>query len=742
MAKASKKPAAAPQASRRDETAPRSSLVLRVFDTVFRFLASLKLAVLTLAALATALAYATIFERNHGTAAAQEYVYQTRGFSVLLAFLGANILCAALIRFPWKTRQIGFVVTHAGLLLLLVGCWYAKVTSDEGQVAISEGDVKDEVQRNDQPVVRVRQVNPDNPQETPYVWELPFLPGAFAWGPGNPRPYPLLNTFNPFSLVGGNDSPREVLTKPKDPFQLVATSHIPASAPARQHLADPSGLPMAKIRVTFKAPGMHEAREMFQDDEERWFTPDRRINKFVRSAGPAQVSFSYVDRPELVDDFLNPPADPGNDGAARFRYADKSGKTRTHDWKLDGQEGKSITLTDSDLTVKYLGRVAFPAAEGGLTHALGAAEIPLAEFEVSKAGGAVVKHFALAGLPMFPNVIPTAAKPTDAPPQAMVSISYDLPPTLESKGAGLLGSIELLGTDDGALRYRVWGRGDPGKTLGQIRSKGELRPGQEVAAFGGGPGSGPVAISFGVDEYLARGVEKEICEPVVLPRGQMGNGLAASRVEMTVTGPDGNPVTRDFYIRRSPSYDPAWQTVTFPGAAYQVAYDVDRRPLGFELKLIDFDRTFDPGTEQASRFQSDVRLTDKEAGIVDRPYRIQMNDPLIHRGYRFYQSSYVREQDPRTGQETGRVQSVLQVGRNPGRATIYSGCILVVLGAFLQFIMRSGLFSDGGRRERARAAARQLEAARKRGEIADPHVVEAAFAAGVSTRVDHDDEPL
>ena len=28
---------------------------------------------------------------------------------------GTNILCAALIRFPWKKRQTGFVITHAGL---------------------------------------------------------------------------------------------------------------------------------------------------------------------------------------------------------------------------------------------------------------------------------------------------------------------------------------------------------------------------------------------------------------------------------------------------------------------------------------------------------------------------------------------------------------------------------------------------------------------------------------------------
>ncbi len=140
----------------------------------------------------------------------------------------------------------------------------------------------------------------------------------------------------------------------------------------------------------------------------------------------------------------------------------------------------------------------------------------------------------------------------------------------------------------------------------------------------------------------------------------------------------------------------------FPsGAVYRVAYDVDRKPLGFQLKMVDFQRGFDPGTERASRFSSDVRLTDKSMGIDDKPIHISMNEPLTHRGYTFYQSSFVREEDPRTGRETGRVQSVLQVGLNPGRRVMYGGCLLVVLGAFLQFYMRAGIFTDGGKRERA-----------------------------------------
>ena len=134
------------------------------------------------------LAYATFFEKWYGTAAVQEWIYRSKGFAVLLAFLAANILCAALIRYPWKKRQTGFVITHVGLLVLLAGSYYSVKTSDEGQVAALEGEVKDEIVRNDYPVVRVRQIDPHDPKKVDREWELPFRPGAFAWGPGQPRP--------------------------------------------------------------------------------------------------------------------------------------------------------------------------------------------------------------------------------------------------------------------------------------------------------------------------------------------------------------------------------------------------------------------------------------------------------------------------------------------------------------------------------------------------------------------------
>src|SRR5699024_4586655 len=102
-------------------------------------LASLKLAIMSLSTLVVVLTAGMIYERNYGNAALQQYFYRTWWFGLLLATLGINILCAATIRFPWKKRQTGFVVTHAGLLVLLFGSWLSFQSGDEGQVAMSEG---------------------------------------------------------------------------------------------------------------------------------------------------------------------------------------------------------------------------------------------------------------------------------------------------------------------------------------------------------------------------------------------------------------------------------------------------------------------------------------------------------------------------------------------------------------------------------------------------------------------------
>jgi hypothetical protein len=697
---------------------PLSARLLGLLDALYRFLASLKLAVISLGTLATVLAYATFFESWYGAAAVQEWIYRTKGFAILLAFLGTNILCAALIRYPWKKRQIGFLITHAGLLILLAGSWTSVRKADEGQLGMLEGETQSQLVRVDYPVVRVRKLDPQGqPQQPEYA--IDFRPGNFAWGPGQPRPRGATGSLFHAATLGvfdtGTGAVDVLANTPEDPFRLAVKSYMPASMEVRAHVPDLKGSPMVKIRPRFKGPRMPQAQDILAG-EQRWFVPDPRyrLHRAVRSEGPAQFVFMDVDRPELVEDFLTPPKNPGNEGVARIRYKDLSGATQTFEWRLEGQGGKSLLLPDSDLTITFEDVVAFPLRGTGVSGGLGESSIPLAQFQVRRREGAEVRHYGWASLPMLPNVIPSQRDQDGKVHEALVAISYFLPPAVDPKTNGLFGVVEVMGTPQGSLYYRVFGRGEQG--LGEIRAVGPLAKGKEIMAFGGNPNQ-PMTISFVVEEYLPAGREKDVCEPIVLGKGEMGNGIPAALAEMTVGGH-----TEEFWIRRSPSLEPVFQRVSFPSGDYEVAFDVDRKDVGFSLKLNDFDVGFDPGTEQASRFVSQVELTDLAAGIKDQPHTIQMNEPLTHRGYTFYQSSYIRHRDPRTGAEDGQFQSVFQVATDPGRGIKYAGCVLIVFGAFVQFYMRAGIFTDGGKRERERAEAKARKRSQGNGQASETTV--------------------
>jgi hypothetical protein len=725
MATATKKiPPTSPTPPSRPEWKPTPSPVDRMVaavEGVYRFLASLKLAVFSIGTLAGTLALATFVEKWYGRAAVNEYIYRGPFFAMLLAFLGTNILCAALIRFPWKKRQTGFVITHAGLLVLLVGSYYSVRTSDEGQVGMLEGDVRDTLVRTDYPVIRVFEVDPHSRRPT-REFDLPFRPGAFSWGPGIPRPLgPRLLSLLDFGLVGSGS---EVLTKSGDPFQIVAKEYLAASAEAREHVGGPDGTPMARIRLRFKAPGMPEAQDAFRTEDSRWFVTEKKFQRVVREpmpGAPAAVTFSAVDRPELVEDFLKPPAATGARGTARFRYPDPSGRTRTFDWPLDGQEGKSIPLPESDLTVTLSEVVEFPTQRGGLDGVLGEDPVPIALFKIQKGGGEPATHMAMANLPMVPNVIPSPEQPEAPLRPALASIHYVVPPSIDPKTNGRFGQIDILAINDPAhpdrrdtLYFRVYGRGKEG-ARNELRAAEPLERGRSIVAFGGTPNM-PMAISFELDDFLASGVERDICVPVEVGQGEMDQAVPACRVDMTVAGE-----TREVWLRgnaTNPLEPPPPRRVAFGDTVYELAYDVDRKPLGFELKLEDFDVGFEPGTPQATKFESTVRLTDKSEGIRDDKRVIWMNHPMDHRGYTFYQSRYVSDIDPRTRRPTGRFQSVFQVATNPGRPIIYGGCLLIVLGVFAQFYMRAGVFTAGAWQEKAKAAARARAAATKAREAA------------------------
>ena len=108
----------------------------RFIDRLIGFSASLRLAVLVILALAAYLAVGTAYEARFGARAAGRMVYQSPVFVMILALLALNVLAAAVIRFPWKRHQTGFVITHAGILVLLAGCLIGQRWGVDGRLTL------------------------------------------------------------------------------------------------------------------------------------------------------------------------------------------------------------------------------------------------------------------------------------------------------------------------------------------------------------------------------------------------------------------------------------------------------------------------------------------------------------------------------------------------------------------------------------------------------------------------------
>jgi hypothetical protein len=107
-------------------------------------------------------------------------------------------------------------------------------------------------------------------------------------------------------------------------------------------------------------------------------------------------------------------------------------------------------------------------------------------------------------------------------------------------------------------------------------------------------------------------------------------------------------------------------------------------PLGFSIELLEFEREMNPGNSGNAAYSSIVRVKDDHRKLDDERV-ISMNQPLSHRGFRFYQSSF-REAGH------GKEASIFSVAYDPGRMLKYVGSLMVCLGVATMFFMRAYFF--------------------------------------------------
>src|SRR6266480_209543 len=107
---------------------------------IFKFFASLKLAVVLLAVLIVAAIAGTIWESSFDAKVARAYVYRAPWFNLWLVLLGANLTVSALSRWPWRKHHVAFLVTHLGIITLLTGSLIGRIFGIEGTITLFKGD--------------------------------------------------------------------------------------------------------------------------------------------------------------------------------------------------------------------------------------------------------------------------------------------------------------------------------------------------------------------------------------------------------------------------------------------------------------------------------------------------------------------------------------------------------------------------------------------------------------------------
>ncbi|WP_373035523.1 cytochrome c biogenesis protein CcsA [Sulfurimonas sp.] len=123
------------------------------------------------------------------------------------------------------------------------------------------------------------------------------------------------------------------------------------------------------------------------------------------------------------------------------------------------------------------------------------------------------------------------------------------------------------------------------------------------------------------------------------------------------------------------------------GVDVHLSYGSKKIQIPFEIKLKKFELDRYPGSMSPASYASEVVLVDKEQNI-EMPYRIFMNNILEHRGYRFFQSSYDRD-------EKG---TILSVNNDPGTLPSYIGYFLLALGMFWSLFSKHNRFAQLAKR--------------------------------------------
>jgi len=630
------------------EAARRAAIKHRRETSTFwmavHLLGSLNVAVVLLASIAAMIAFATFMESRFDTAVARYYIYDNPLFTLWLIVLALNLLCAAFTRWPWQRKHVGFVVTHAGIILMLTGAMVGRAWGFEAFVTLDKG----------------------KPPERQLITKDDVLTIGTSDGLRGQMPFDIEmrppTEARPFTLPLENSSLKLVVDRATD--KLVPDDSLRAS----DDTAAPTG-----IALHFVNAGMNQnvAANLMRDDEEGTFNffgmakvtmvdslDEAHPITAPNSSEPAAPAASPRDETPFHETqvvFANSPQAPiiDTDSDARSGYqvtlAAVPGKPNDFEATVTGPSGVSKTLPVKD-------------AGKGWTNLLGDGD-PIM-FRVAKYWPDFTMKdnvpTTLSDQPHNPVALVQVTGPSKLLPPAPPKPTPSAPPM--PKG----------------LAMRIALAKEPGRIVYEMEREGKIEA-RGTAAAGDTIHLGWSKWEAKVDDVLPhaelhREMKEFVGEVAPMMASSLRPGIRAHLVAADGTSGEAEWIPSGTSRELFTGHDYAW-----------IGFGRRVIPLTFNVTLEDFQVPRDEGTDTPSNYISSVRFDDPATGQTSRG-TASMNSPAMFPpdfwrsffgwNYKFSQADW----NPENLNET-----TLQVLYDPGWPFKWVGSLGITIGIALMF---------------------------------------------------------
>ncbi len=594
-----------------------------------RFLSSVKLAVPLMLVIVGVVATGTIFESMYNSEYAKILIYQTSWFFALTVILWLNICLAMLSRWPFKKHHAGFVLTHIGMMTVLVGGCITGFFGIDGQLRVTEGAASSTVILS-APILGYQFKDSPSAQTIDWPRRLSAFSAAID-DSENSEIHGLfwIGKYMPFAAV------EKVMSETQKGSDEIGLSFKMKSqffdVSEWLHSTTNPSLKMgpATIEIKLGQPVAASARE----------PQGRKI--------PAP--FAAGDTLEVLD--LK-----SGKSVAQIPIAKLQGR----DWT-----GQGVTIH-----LKRLYRFASVGANK-LIETEGPEPNPALELEIKKGGTSMrevlfykFKNFSINKDGVFGLRLQVSGDMASAT-AGKAQPATDLPqghPAISAGGAQP-GGPSAPGPGGNLIQFWVNPQGDAKSAVVVLTKNGKEVGRKEVHE-----GEAYQTPWMGMVITLASIVKGgEFVQTAVPVAPQKGTELPPSAVEVHLK--DGS---KTFWLLEGTSQDV--QLMDRPASIF---YGRKVLELPFALNLKKFTKHDYPGTETAMSYESLV-----EVNGDGHPVLISMNEPLKKNGYTLYQSSYVLQ----PGQPP---ESIFSVNWDPGRPVKYAGSVILAFGIILFTLMRS-----------------------------------------------------